>query len=111
MFYITINNYFRRCQMISISPSVNNSIDFKSNKTTEKTQNKTTSSTISNNSTKNIAIPTLAMLMYMNALSTPIQAETKDDISDTYILPCDVWFEKNPFSTIEDESWYFRYKY
>ena len=30
----------------------------------------------------------------------------KDDISDTYILPCDVWFEKNPFSTIEDESWY-----
>lgn len=30
----------------------------------------------------------------------------KDDISDTYILPCDVWFGKNPFSTIEDESWY-----
>lgn len=30
----------------------------------------------------------------------------KDDISDTYILPCDVWFEENPFSTIEDESWY-----
>ena len=30
----------------------------------------------------------------------------KDDISDTYVLPCDVWFEKNPFSTIEDESWY-----
>lgn len=30
----------------------------------------------------------------------------KDDISDTYILPCDVWFEKKPFSTIEDESWY-----
>lgn len=30
----------------------------------------------------------------------------KDEISDTYILPCDVWFEKNPFSTIEDESWY-----
>ena len=30
----------------------------------------------------------------------------KDDISDTYILPCDVWFKKNPFSTIEDESWY-----
>lgn len=71
--------------MISISPSVNNSIDFKSNKTTEKTQNKTTSSTISNNSTKNIAIPTLAMLMYMNALSKPIQAETKDDISDTNV--------------------------
>lgn len=30
----------------------------------------------------------------------------KDDISDTYILPCDVWFKNNPFSTIEDESWY-----
>lgn len=30
----------------------------------------------------------------------------KDDISDTYILPCDVWFEKNPFSIVEDESWY-----
>ncbi|PAB53383.1 choline kinase [Lactobacillus johnsonii] len=30
----------------------------------------------------------------------------KDDILDTYVLPCDVWFEKNPFSTIEDESWY-----
>ena len=30
----------------------------------------------------------------------------KDEISDTYVLPCDVWFEKNPFSTIEDESWY-----
>lgn len=30
----------------------------------------------------------------------------KDDISDTYVLPCDVWFEKNPFSTVEDESWY-----
>ena len=30
----------------------------------------------------------------------------KDDISDTYVLPCVVWFEKNPFSTIEDESWY-----
>lgn len=30
----------------------------------------------------------------------------KDDISDTYILPCDVWFKYNPFSTVEDESWY-----
>ena len=30
----------------------------------------------------------------------------KDEISDTYVLPCDVWFEKNPFSTVEDESWY-----
>ena len=30
----------------------------------------------------------------------------KDYISDTYILPCDVWFKNNPFSTVEDESWY-----
>ena len=30
----------------------------------------------------------------------------RHNISDTYILPCDVWFKNNPFSTIEDESWY-----
>ncbi|MBA2915956.1 phosphotransferase [Lactobacillus crispatus] len=30
----------------------------------------------------------------------------KNYISDTYILPCDVWFKNNPFSTVEDESWY-----
>lgn len=30
----------------------------------------------------------------------------KDYISNTYILPCDVWFKNNPFSTVEDESWY-----
>ena len=27
-------------------------------------------------------------------------------ISNTYVLPCDVWFKTNPFSTVEDESWY-----
>ena len=27
-------------------------------------------------------------------------------ISNTYVLPCDVWFKNNPFSTVEDESWY-----
>lgn len=30
----------------------------------------------------------------------------KNNISNTYILPCDVWFEENPFSNVEDESWY-----
>ena len=71
--------------MISITPSVNNSIDFRSNKTTEKTQNETASSGVSNNSTKNIAIPTLAMLMYINALSTPAQTHTKGDIPNTNV--------------------------
>lgn len=29
-----------------------------------------------------------------------------DVIANTYVLPCDVWFKNNPFSTVEDESWY-----
>ena len=29
-----------------------------------------------------------------------------DIIANTYVLPCDVWFKNNPFSTVEDESWY-----
>src|SRR5699024_5392140 len=27
-------------------------------------------------------------------------------ISNTYVLSCDVWFKTNPFSTVEDVSWY-----
>lgn len=30
----------------------------------------------------------------------------KDKISNTYILPCDLWFENNPFSEFELYSWY-----
>ena len=27
-------------------------------------------------------------------------------LSNSYIMPCDIWFKKNPFSQIEDRSWY-----
>lgn len=30
----------------------------------------------------------------------------KDRLENGYIIPCDVWFKDNPFSTIEDTSWY-----
>lgn len=30
----------------------------------------------------------------------------KDRIANGYIIPCDVWFKDNPFSTLEDPSWY-----
>lgn len=30
----------------------------------------------------------------------------KDRLENGYIVPCDIWFKNNPFSTIEDPSWY-----
>ena len=30
----------------------------------------------------------------------------KDRLENGYIIPCDIWFKDNPFSTIEDPSWY-----
>ena len=30
----------------------------------------------------------------------------KDRLENSYIIPCDIWFKNNPFSTIEDPSWY-----
>lgn len=30
----------------------------------------------------------------------------KDRLENGYIIPCDIWFKNNPFSTIEDPSWY-----
>lgn len=30
----------------------------------------------------------------------------KNRLANGYIIPCDVWFKDNPFSTIEDPSWY-----
>lgn len=33
-------------------------------------------------------------------------ALVKEEIANTYILPCDLWFEKNPFSKSEIYSWY-----
>ena len=30
----------------------------------------------------------------------------KDRIENSYIIPCDIWFKNNPFSTIEGPSWY-----
>lgn len=27
-------------------------------------------------------------------------------LGDSYVVPCDTWFKDNPFSTIEDQSWY-----
>lgn len=30
----------------------------------------------------------------------------KDRIANGYVIPCDVWFKDNPFSTLEDPSWY-----
>ena len=31
---------------------------------------------------------------------------TKDRLANGYIIPCDIWFKDNPFSTLEDPSWY-----
>ena len=30
----------------------------------------------------------------------------QNQLSNSYVLPCDVWFKENPFSTLEDNSWY-----
>lgn len=30
----------------------------------------------------------------------------KQYLEKSYIIPCDVWFKSNPFSSIEDQSWY-----
>ena len=30
----------------------------------------------------------------------------KDRLKNGYIIPCDIWFKNNPFSTVEDPSWY-----
>ncbi|HIQ91238.1 MAG TPA: phosphotransferase [Candidatus Coprosoma intestinipullorum] len=30
----------------------------------------------------------------------------KDRLENGYIIPCDIWFKNNPFSTIEGPSWY-----
>lgn len=30
----------------------------------------------------------------------------KDRLTNGYIIPCDIWFKDNPFSTLEDPSWY-----
>ena len=30
----------------------------------------------------------------------------KNSLANSYIIPCDVWFENNPFSTFEGPSWY-----
>ena len=30
----------------------------------------------------------------------------KDRLENGYIIPCDIWFKNNPFSTMEDPSWY-----
>lgn len=30
----------------------------------------------------------------------------KGTLANSYIISCDVWFKDNPFSTIEDQSWY-----
>lgn len=30
----------------------------------------------------------------------------KDRLANGYIIPCDIWFKDNPFSTLEDLSWY-----
>ena len=30
----------------------------------------------------------------------------KDRLANGYIIPCDIWFKNNPFSTLEDPSWY-----
>lgn len=33
----------------------------------------------------------------------------KDDISNTFILPCDIWCQENPFLTSREESYYVTY--
>ena len=30
----------------------------------------------------------------------------KDGLANGYIIPCDIWFKDNPFSTVEAPSWY-----
>ena len=29
-----------------------------------------------------------------------------EHLENAYIIPCDIWFKNNPFSTVEDPSWY-----
>ncbi|WP_172996993.1 NTP transferase domain-containing protein, partial [Lactobacillus helveticus] len=30
----------------------------------------------------------------------------KDRLANGYVIPCDIWFKNNPFSSVEDPSWY-----
>lgn len=30
----------------------------------------------------------------------------KDYLENSYVVPCDLWFKTNPFSSLEDQSWY-----
>lgn len=30
----------------------------------------------------------------------------REFLTDAYVIPCDIWFKDNPFSAVEDESWY-----
>lgn len=30
----------------------------------------------------------------------------RKQLKNSYIIPCDVWFKENPFSSLEDQSWY-----
>lgn len=30
----------------------------------------------------------------------------RKQLENSYIIPCDVWFKENPFSSLEDQSWY-----
>lgn len=30
----------------------------------------------------------------------------RKQLENSYIVPCDVWFKENPFSSLEDQSWY-----
>lgn len=30
----------------------------------------------------------------------------KNRLNNCYVIPCDIWFKKNPFSKVEDGSWY-----
>ena len=30
----------------------------------------------------------------------------KNRLANGYVIPCDIWFKDNPFSTLEDPSWY-----
>lgn len=30
----------------------------------------------------------------------------KEHLTNSYVIPCDIWFKNNPFSQVEDESWY-----
>lgn len=30
----------------------------------------------------------------------------RKDLANSYVIPCDIWFKENPFSSLEDHSWY-----